>query len=108
MRALVGAHDARLLGELAGEAAEPLDLAVERVLHILERERVVENRRVAAAELRLGGRGGCGQQRRTPQRRAAQEGGARRAVKSVERLGDRVVSVDVGQREGLIARTRSP
>ena len=99
MRALVRADHAGLLGYAAGQDAETLGLAVERLLDVLEREGVVEDRLVAAAGRGLRRRGARAEQHRPADHGAAQERRARLAVQDGDRLLERAVTVDVAERQ---------
>ena len=99
MRPLVRADDARLLGDAAGQDSEALDLAVKRLLDVLEREGVVEDRLVAAAGRGPRRRGARAEQHRSTHRGAAQERRARLTVQDGDRLLERAITVEVAERQ---------
>ena len=92
---LVRADHARLLREAAGQDTEPLGLPVERLLDVLEREGVVEDRLVAALGRGLRRRGAHAEQRRPADHGAAQERRPRLAVQDGDRLLERAVPVEL-------------
>jgi hypothetical protein len=99
MRALDGTELPRNLGELPADRAQPLGLAVEGRLEVLERECVVEDRHV-----RRGGgtlspvrNGQSSQQPRAADGRLPQEAGPCVARDPVDRLRDRAVPVELAE-----------